>query len=592
MRMSRLMGRTLKETPRDAELPSHRLLLRAGFVRKYSSGVYGLLPLAFRSIQKIENIVREEMDAIDGQEVRMPCLMTKELWDESGRYSEIDQAMFRFPDRAGQPMLLGMTHEEAVVALSRTEASSYKQFPFMLYQIQTKFRDEPRPRGGLVRLREFTMKDAYSFHTSEGDLKAYYKVVHHAYERIFTRAGCENFVSVLSDNGMFGGKFSHEFMALSEYGEDTLITCSECDYKANQEIAETRLVSVRHEEKPLSEVETGEISSIEKLAQFLEIKPQDTCKAVLFQTSDKKPIVVFVRGDREVVLPKLVSLLQEAVAPAEDEVLRSCGAFPGCTGPIGLDLSKATVIIDHSAISLSNTVIGSNRAGVHLKNFSFKRDFLAHLTDAERDLIQTADVVKTQAGDLCPECNSALKESRGIEIGNIFHLGDRYSHSMNFTYLNQDGKPMNPTMGCYGLGVNRLLAALIEEHHDERGMKLPLPVAPYQVHLIGINYEKDESVKRECDKIYQELWKKGIEVLLDDRPIKAGPQFADADLIGLPIRLTISKKTLAEESLEFRYRDGREELKLLGLGVAISTIRQAITKELDNYLAMAASLEG
>lgn len=583
MRMSAMFGRTLKENPRDAELTSHRLLVRAGYVRRFSAGVYGLLPLAMRSFRKIETIVKDEMDRIGGQEVKLPCMMTKELWDESGRYAQIDASMFRFQDRSGQSVLLGMTHEEPTVALGRTEVVSYKDLPGMVYQINTKFRDEPRARGGLIRLREFVMKDAYSYHTSEDDLQSYYDVVKEAYNRIFRRAGCKNFTCVMSDNGMFGGRFSHEFMLLTPCGEDTLITCTHCDYKANQEIAATKLKPIQGVKKPMEKIATPNATTIASLAAFLKIKTEDTSKAVLFETPEKELVIAFVRGDREIVETKLVSLVQSSLVPATPEVIAAGGAYGGSTGPVGLKLTITRVVIDPSALDLAETVIGANEADMHYKHFNFQRDFLDTLTPEERKRVQVADIIKTRSGDLCPECGHELAETRGIEIGNIFHLGDRYSKPMNWTYLADDGRPRFPIMGCYGLGISRLLPAIVEEGNDERGMILPITVAPYEVHLTALNYHKDPAVKQAADALYQTLTAEGCEVLFDDRDGNAGSLFADADLIGIPLRLTVAPKSVANGVVEFKFRDQRAPLRTIPLATAPAEILAAVKTEYARY---------
>lgn len=581
MRQSKLVGRTIKETPRDAELPSHRLLLRAGYIRQFSTGIYGLLPLAQRCMAKIERIIREEMNAVEGLEIKMPCMMTKELWDESGRYSSIGKDMFRLNDRNEKPMVLGMTHEEPVVAFARTELTSYKQLPSMLYQIQTKFRDEPRPRGGLIRLREFMMKDAYSFHTSEEDLKTYYYRVHEAYNRIFKRAGCKNFVSVLSDNGMFGGKFSHEFMTLVPTGEDTIITCSKCSYKANQEIAHSPFVESKQTEKSLEKTSTPGQTTIEQLSQFLKVNGNQTCKAVLFKNSKNQLVAAFIRGDLDVNEVKLRVCVQSELEPAAPELISASGANAGSTGPMGINLSKAIVVIDQTILKSSNLVVGANEFDFHYTNFNVERDFLNKLSPDEKKKVIVADIAKVRQGDPCPECQAPLQDTRGIEIGNIFHLGTRYSKSMGVTFLDQNGKTQNHIMGCYGIGVTRLLPSIIEESHDEKGMILPISIAPFEVHMNVFN-RKDENVLKTSESIYKALTDAGIEVLMDDRDEKPGFQFADSDLFGIPLRIVISPKTLAENSAEFKFRDGRAESKLVPLndleGFLLSTIKEEYEK--------------
>lgn len=582
MLSSKLVGRTVKETPRDAELISHKFLLRGGFVRQYAAGIYGLLPLAQRSIAKIEKICREEMNAVEGQEVKMPCLGTKELWDESGRYSAIGKDMFRLGDRHEKPMVLCMTHEEPVVFFARTELTSYRQLPAMMYQIQTKFRDEPRPRGGLVRLREFTMKDAYSFHSSEEDLQKYYWRVHEAYMRFFKRTGCKNFVSVLSDNGMFGGKFSHEFMMLVPSGEDTLITCSNCDYKANQEIATSPFKTTKSEARNLETVSTPNIKTIAELTKFLKISAEQTCKAVMYQTKEQELVIAFVRGDLDVVEQKLKGVLQKDIFPAKDEVIAAGGAVAGSTGPLGLNLSKCWVIIDTTIMNSSNLATGANKADNHIVNFNVERDFISTLNDWQKQRVKSGDIAAARAGDPCPKCQHPLQETRGIEIGNIFHLGTRYSQSMNCTYLDQSGASQNHVMGCYGIGITRLLPAIMEENHDDRGPILPITVAPFDVHICVLNKKEGETETRAMET-YNALRAAGIEVILDDRDEKPGSQFADADLMGVPLRVIFSPRNLNEGKVEFKFRDNRSPAQMIPANEIISFVKAAVAQEYDRY---------
>ncbi|MBF0441489.1 MAG: proline--tRNA ligase [Oligoflexales bacterium] len=578
MRMSQLVGRTMKDPPRDSELISHKLLVRAGYIKQFASGIYGLMPLAHRVLAKFENIVREEMNRVGGQEIKMPCMSTRELWEESGRYQSIDKSMFRLNDRNNKEMCLCMTHEEPVVYIARSELRSYKQLPVMVYQIQTKFRDEPRPRGGLVRVREFTMKDGYSFHTSEEDLKDYYYKVHDAYSRIFKRGGINNFVSVLSDNGMFGGKFSHEFMHLVPSGEDTIITCSKCSYKANREISCSPVPCTRAETQPLQKVHTPNHTTIADLSKFLKITPSQTCRAVLYETSEKKLVIVFVRGDREVADTKLKGIIQKNVTFATAESIENANCIAGFLGPLNLDLDKVTVVFDRTITESSNLAIGANEVDHHYTGFNFARDF----SSAGHPNVYHGDVIAVIKDDPCPECKSPLQETRGIEIGNIFHLGTRYSEAMNCTYLDSSGKACHHVMGCYGIGIGRYLASIIEESHDKFGMILPISVAPYEVHLVSINIQ-DEQMAADVDKIYSDLVSAGIEVLYDDRNEKAGSKFADADLIGIPLRLILSPKTLAEAKIEFKYRDGRQATEFVPLEQVIPFIKQKIKDEYQRY---------
>ena len=584
MRMSQLVGRTLREAPRDAELPSHRFLVRAGYIKQYSTGIYGFLPLAWRSLQKIEAACRKEMNAVDGQEIRMPTMTTRELWEESGRYGAIGKEMFRFKDRNEKDHVLCMTHEEPVVAIARTELTSYKQLPAMLYQFQTKFRDEPRPRGGLVRTREFIMKDAYSFHTDEDSLIGYYEKMHKAYERFYKRIGLSRFASVRSDNGMFGGKFSHEFMLLAPTGEDTLMVCGSCDYKANVEVATSPLAALSSGTRPLQSVKTPGAKAINEVVSYfrannpehVDLGASGTCKAVLFQTvppageTKQKPLLVcaFVRGDRDVTEQKLVSLLGKNLTAATPEVIAAAGAVAGSAGPLVLEggqaagsrllsLDAALLVFDRVLEAESALVIGANRKDEHLTGFNLKRDVLDRLpslSERHRKNVIVADITQVVAGDPCPSCGKALGEARGIEIGNIFHLGTKYSKAMGATFLDREGRRHDLVMGCYGIGITRALAALAEEHHDEHGMILPIVSAPFDVHLNALNLA-DEGVRAAAEDLYRKLSDAGLEVLFDDRDEKPGSQFADADLIGIPLRLIVAPRGLAAGQIEFKYRD-------------------------------------
>lgn len=579
-RMSSMMGRTQRENPKDAELPSHRLLLRGGFIRQYTAGVYALLPLARKSVIKIEKIIREEMDRVEGQEISMACLATAELWSESGRYQAIGKDMFRLQDRHNKPMVLNMTHEEPVVFLARTEFTSYKQLPAMVYQIQTKYRDEPRPRGGLIRLREFSMKDAYSFHETEEDLKTYYMRVHEAYERIFKRCGLKNFVSVQSDNGMFGGRFSHEFQLLVPTGEDKLITCSACDYKANLEIATSPFVSQTSSPAPLEKIPTPGMRTIAQLCKFLNIAPETTAKAVMLQDKQGTPVISFVRGDLEIVDKKLQSLVGRELVPAKDEVIKKSGAVAGSTGPIGLNLNECIVAIDLTVMNTCNVVTGANEDDMHWKHFDIKRDFLDRLSPEEKSKVIIGDFAAARPGDPCPECSKPLVETRGIEIGNIFHLGTKYTESMDCTYLTKTAERKNHIMGCYGIGVTRMLPSVIEESNDANGIIFPITVAPMEVHLCALNY-KEEPVKNAAEGLFESIKNAGIDVLFDDRDEKAGSQFADADLMGIPFRVVVSPKTLLQNSVEFARRDKKEPARM----VPITEIREVLSNEIAKEYA-------
>lgn len=543
MLISKLLGERYKEKPGEASIPSHIFLLRGGYARQVSNGIYSLLPPAKRIVKKIEQILREEMDAIDGQEVLFPVVLPGELWKESGRFDSVTDELIRFKDRTGHDMLLGMTHEEAAVHLSRGEARSYSKYPFMIYQIQTKFRDEPRSRGGLIRVREFTMKDAYSFHTSQEDLEEYYRRALEAYHRIFKRAGVPQVVAVGSDNGMMGGRVSHEFMLLSEAGEDTIVLCEKCGYKANMEIAVSRVGHGDHAEQPIEEVYTPGIKDIEALAAFMKTAPERTMKSAVFSVENSpRPLVVFLRGDLQVNEAKLRNLVRANVSPYTD--YESSNLSFGFIGAYGLDARELDVIYDVSLQGENNLIGGANKPDYHLKGVSIGRDIKPE---------GFADVSKVNEGDICAECGDRLTLSRGIEVGNIFQLGTKYTESMDMTFTDIDGSQKHPVMGCYGIGVGRLLAGIIEASHDEYGPIWPASVAPWQLHICMLNSTVD-SIRQTGMELYGRLGKK-YEVLLDDRNVAAGIQFADADLLGIPIRIIVSSRNLEKGEVELATRD-------------------------------------
>lgn len=571
MYLSRLVGRRIKETPKDAVLASHQFLLRGGYMRQVTSGIYSLLPLATRTIRKIERIIREEMDAIGGEEVIMPVVMPREMWEESGRYGTIGKEMARFQDRQGKDMLLGMTHEEAVVTLAKTEATSYKHFPFMLYQIQTKFRDEPRSRGGLIRVREFTMKDAYSFHTSQKDLESYYDRCFVAYERIFRRAGLRNFVSVKSDTGMMGGSIAHEFMLVSEAGEDSLVICKSCGYAANNEVAVSRQTSMTPASaarpEALKKITTPGTTTIDSLCQMLKITAAATAKAVFFRhdpppTADgKKPVgpprLVFalIRGDRQINEVKLAKAAGFApLAFASDHEIRSIGAIPGYASPVGLGAklteARCQVVIDPTLMDGKTFVTGANEIDMHYSGFFPQEDLPENH--------QVRDISMVEEGDACTSCGNALNLTRGIEIGNIFQLGTKYSESMGMRYQDEGGKAQTPIMGCYGIGVGRLLASAIEDSRDQYGPIWPISIAPYELHINALQWTTG-TIKETATALYEELKKNGVDALLDDSDNKPGFQFADADLIGAPVRLVVAPKSLERGMIEYKLRDGSDK---------------------------------
>lgn len=543
MLMSHLLGERYKEKPADAAMISHIFLLRGGYMRQVANGIYSLLPPAKRVVAKIENIIREEMDAIDGQEVLMPVVLPADLWKESGRWESVGSELMRIRDRAGMDMLLGMTHEEAAVHLARSEALSYTKYPFMIYQIQTKFRDEPRSRGGLIRVREFTMKDAYSFHTSQEDLERYYMRCHEAYERIYKRAGLKNVISVFSDTGMMGGNAAHEFMLLNEFGEDSLVICKECGYSANMEIAKSVYKNRGRAESEIKEVYTPDMKDIDSIAKKFDTDASNTIKATVFATDKSdKPLVVFIRGDLEVNEAKLKRCVGGNVYPYTD--YESTDLTFGFIGPYNLK-SDCDVIYDESLRGENDLVCGANKENYHLSGVCMSRDVKAK---------EYIDVAKVVEGGICPKCGKKVSLERGIEVGNIFQLGTKYSKSMHMEYIDADGERKTPIMGCYGIGVGRLLASIIEDNHDEYGPIWPMSVAPWQVHICALNNQKEE-VKQASEEIYNELLGKHLSVVLDDRRAAAGIQFADADLLGVPVRVVVSQRGLANGEVEISTRD-------------------------------------
>ena len=547
MKLEKLVGERFKERPADCVIDSHAIMVKGGYIKYMANGIYSsYLPLR-RIVRKIEQILREEMDKIDGQEVQFPVVMPASLWDESGRYDSIGDELLRFTDRNNAKMVLGMTHEEAAVHLVREYAQSYTKYPFMIYQIQTKFRDEARPRAGLIRVREFTMKDAYSFHTSQEDLEQYYEKCHAAYERIFERVGVPEVVSVKSDSGMMGGNISHEFMLLTPVGEDSLVLCDSCDYRANMEAAENISDIARDAESAaLEKVYTPNVHTIEDVCNFFGDETKNSCKAVVYQQNvDDKYVVLFIRGDLEVNETKLVNFLGEQVHAAV--ITEECGLNAGYIGPVNLKVNgDAVVLYDKSLEGRNNLSCGANEAEHHYKGLDMERD----VPNAEYH-----DFAKIQEGGICPKCGKkTVKISRGIEVGNIFQLGTKYTKSMNMTYVDANGESKTPIMGCYGIGVGRLAASVCEAHHDEYGPIWPKAIAPWQVHLCAVRVD-DEEVRAYADKLYEDLQNAGIEVIYDDRSVRAGVMFADADLLGIPLRIIVSPKNMKQGVVEVASRD-------------------------------------
>jgi len=544
MKLKNLVSKRYKETPADCQIASQALMMRGGYIKPVGNGIFTLFPATKRVTAKIEKIIREEMNRIDGQELLFPVTMPATLWQESGRFESIGSELLRFKDRSGADMVLGMTHEEASVHFVRDVADSYTQYPFMIYQIQTKFRDEPRCRGGLIRVREFTMKDAYSFHTSQEDLENYYQICYDAYNRIFARAGVKEVVAVASDSGMMGGKVSHEYMLLTPVGEDTIVLCHDCDYRANMEAAPCIVNGEAGEVAELTKVSTPDVKTIEDLCAFLNVRADQTCKAVVYQENlTDKYVVAFLRGDLDINETKLRNHIKAEIHPAE--LTENSPLCAGFIGPKGIS-GEVRVVFDASLKGLNALVCGANEADTHLTGLNIARD----IGDVEY-----VDVAKAYDGGICPVCGKpSIYTSRGIEVGNIFQLGTKYTESMGMTYVDQDGSLKNPIMGCYGIGVGRLAASVCEAHRDDYGPIWPISIAPWHVHLCSMRPDNEE-VAAMSQKIYDELTAKGIEVIWDDRPVSAGVMFADADLFGVPVRVIVSPKGLKAGTIEISTRD-------------------------------------
>lgn len=545
MKLEKLVGGRFKERPADCATDNHMLLVRGGYIKFMASGIYSSYTPLKRITNKIEQIIREEMDAIDGQEVMFPVVMPASLWQESGRYESVGSELLRFTDRNNTAMVLGMTHEEASVHLVREYANSYAKYPFMIYQIQTKFRDEPRARGGLIRVREFTMKDAYSFHTSHEDLEEYYARCHAAYDRIYKRAGLKNFISVAGDSGMMGGKVSHEFMFLTPIGEDHLATCAECGFGANLEAAKSIVHNTMDAvSEELKEVYTPDCKTIDDVCAYLKADLKKSCKAVVYQRNvDDSYVVVFVRGDLDVNETKVQNYLKSEIHPAE--ITKESEIVAGFIGPVGI-AKDVTVLLDESLKGTNNMVCGANKTDYHYTGFMPERD----IVDAEFE-----DFANVFEGGICPQCQKeSLTLTRGVEIGNIFQLGDKYTKTMGMSYLDQDGKAQVPTMGCYGIGVGRLAACICEEHHDDYGPIWPISIAPWEVHICAIK-STDARVREVADVLYRDLQHAGVQVIYDDRKVSTGVMFSDADLLGVPVRVTVSPRNLERQELEISTRD-------------------------------------
>lgn len=574
MRFTKLFSKTLREDQKEADAVSHNLLLRAGYVRQLSAGIFSYLHFGLRTMRKIEQILREEMDRIGGDEISMPVVHPAELWQKTGRWYDIDESLVRFQDRSERDMVLAMTHEEVVATLAASEIDSYKQLPKLVYQIQTKFRDEARARGGLIRVREFTMKDSYSLDTDHEGLQKQYDAHYHAYFRIFERIGLP-VIAILSDTGMMGGQVAHEYMYVTPIGEDTIFICEGSGYMANKEVAAIGKVYVDRAPLPLEKVYTPEQKTIADLAAYLKVAAKDTGKVVFFKgqvEGAEKVIMALVRGDMEVnpiKVQKLGRILK--MEPATEADILAINSVPGYASPIGVDRSKTLVIADELVARTNNLVVGANETGYHLLNACHGRDFTADVV---------GDIVTAFDGALCPvsdpDYGNVLRSVRGVEIGNIFQLGTKYTEAMGALFMAENGKPQPIVMGSYGIGVGRLLACLCEEHHDERGLMLPISVAPYQVHLVGL-LDNEDTIET-AEQLYRDLQTAGIEVIYDDRPKRMaspGVKFSDADLIGIPIRITVSKRALQEGGVELKLRKETER-SLVPLAEIVAVVKNTI----------------
>ncbi|NPV03314.1 MAG: proline--tRNA ligase [Syntrophaceae bacterium] len=570
MRYSQMFLPTVREVPSDAEVVSHQLMIRAGMIRKLTSGIYSVLPLGYRTVKKVEQIIREEMDAAGAQEVYLPAVQPAELWQESGRWGFYGKELLRFKDRHLRDYCIGPTHEEVITDLVRNEIKTYRQLPQNLYQIQTKFRDEVRPRFGVMRCREFDMKDAYSFDADEKGADASYERMFKAYTRIFSRIGLR-FRPVEADSGNIGGAYSHEFMVLADTGEDALAFCSGCNYAANLEKAEIARPEQKPLDpalfKPLETIHTPNVRTIEEVSAFLQVSPQDIVKTLVF-VADGKPVAVLIRGDEEVNEAKLRNHLgADSVELATDDiVLEVTGSPKGFAGAIGI---KAPVYADYSLMNRVNVVMGANREDYHVKNANLGRDFT---------VTAFADLRIIKESDSCPRCGKPIRFARGIEVGHVFKLGTKYSKAMKATFLDRDGKEKYMVMGCYGIGVGRTVAAAIEQHHDDKGILWPMTIAPFHVIIVPVNVN-DKAIAATAETLYRELEAAVVEVLLDDRDERAGVKFNDADLIGIPIRVTIGPKSAASGSVEMRMRK-TGETRLIPVAEAAAVIRDIVRGEL------------
>ena len=565
MKMSKMLMLTLREVPAEAEITSHKLMVRSGMMRKMASGIYNYMPLGLKALKNVENIIREEMNNAGAQEFLASALLPAELWQESGRWDVYGAEMFRLKDRNARDFCLGPTHEEVFTDIARNEIKSYKQLPVNLYQIQTKYRDERRPRFGVMRSREFVMKDAYSFDRNQEGLDLTFDKMHEAYVKIFNRCGLDA-KCVVADSGAIGGSNSNEFMVKSEVGEDDVVFCTKCDYAANIEKAECIPEKAEAEElKETNKVETPNIRTIEELANFFNISVKKLAKTLIYN-ADGKIVAVMVRGDREVNEVKVTNALGGVIdlqMATPEEVMKATNAQVGFAGPIGLNVDE--LLVDAEVSNMYNFVVGANDTGYHIENVNYGRDFEGKVGDY-RNIIE---------GEICPVCGGKITISRGTEVGHIFKLGTKYSKAMNANFIDEDGKEKPFLMGCYGIGVTRTLASIIEQHNDENGIVWPLSVAPYHVSVIPVNI-KDEEQMKIAEKLYEELLALGVEALLDDRNERAGVIFKDSELMGIPMRVTVGKK-ITDGEVEFKLREGGEN-ETIKIEEVIGKVKQVFEK--------------
>ena len=571
MRYSEMFLPTGREVPSDAEVISHQLMIRAGMIRKLTSGIYSYLPLGYRVIRKLEQIIREEMDKAGAQEVHLSMVQPAELWEESGRWMHYGKELLRFRDRHDHEYCLGPTHEEVITSLVRNEIKTYRQLPRNLYQIQTKFRDEVRPRFGVMRCREFGMKDAYSFDVDEEGAEKSYEKMFAAYNNIFRRCGLQ-FRSVEADSGSIGGKYSHEFMVMAESGEDAIVFCEKCSYAANLEKAEVacpeKKLIFEEDFLPLENVNTPDVRTIEEVSAFLKVNPQDIVKTLIFN-ADGKPYAVLIGGDQEVNEIKVKNYLgaSELELASDEMIMQATGAPRGFAGPVNI---KIPILIDYSVIDMINFVTGANKENYHIKNVNIGRDFKV---DAFADFRVITDK------DKCPRCGGSIKFARGIEVGHVFKLGTKYSKAMKAVYLDKDGQEKIMIMGCYGIGIGRTVAAGIEQNYDENGIVWPMPLAPYHVIITPVNVN-EKNIMDVAENLYNSIKALGIDVIFDDRDERAGVKFKDAELIGIPLRITIGQKNLSQGNVELKIRKTGEN-KLYSLQEIVQKIKQIIEQELN-----------